>query len=214
MMTGRNLILGSGAVVDDPVRVASRMMSEEWPYYDGLPQGDPDRIEPIDVLATVSVNSFVNNAASVRRIHRGVATACDDLMRAIPRDAALLETDLALVEQLIDAACSVQGVLVPVATKVLHRKRPGLVPMLDNVLLRYYFEHLERPELTGRSQDRKKAASVARLALDEFKSDLEKARPDLDAIAAELGGKGMPVTTVRLLELLLWCAVEPTGYYR
>ena len=79
MMTGRNLILGSGAVIEDPVRVASRMMSEEWPYYDGLPQGDPDRIEPIDVLVTVLVNSFVNNAAAVRRIHRGMAAACDVL---------------------------------------------------------------------------------------------------------------------------------------
>ena len=98
MMIGRNLILGSGAVIEDPVRVASRMMSEEWPYYDGLSQGDPDRIEPIDVLVTVLVNSFVNNAASVGRIHSGMATACDDLIRAIPRDAALLETDPALVE--------------------------------------------------------------------------------------------------------------------
>ena len=201
-------------MIEDPARIASRMMSEEWPYYDGLPRGDPDRIEPIDVLATVSVNSFVNNAAAVRRIHRGMAAACDDLIRAIPRDAALLETDPALVKHLIDAACSVQGVLVPVATKVLHRKRPGLVPMLDNVVLRYYFERLGRPELTGRSQDKNKAASVARLALDEFKSDLEKASPDLDVIAAELAGQGMPVTTVRLLELLLWCAVEPAGYYR
>jgi hypothetical protein len=36
MMNGSNLILGSGAVIEDPARFASRMMTEEWPYYDGL----------------------------------------------------------------------------------------------------------------------------------------------------------------------------------
>lgn len=68
LVTGRTLILGSGAVIGEPARTASRMLTEEWAYYDRLPPGDPVRIEPIDVLATVSVNSFVNNASAVRRI--------------------------------------------------------------------------------------------------------------------------------------------------
>ena len=45
---------------------------EEYDYYDGLPRGHPDHIEPSDVLATVSVNSSITSAAQVRQIHRGM----------------------------------------------------------------------------------------------------------------------------------------------
>jgi hypothetical protein len=208
------LELRSGLRVENPAGIASRMMAEEWPYYDGVPNGDWDRIEPVDVLVTVAVNSFVSDAAKVRRIHRGMAVACDLLLGKIPRDAGLIGTESSVVEQLIAAACSVPGVLVPVATKVLHRKRPALVPMLDNVVLRYYVEHLGRPELIDRSQDKSKAASVATIALQEFKEDLRQAEPMLTELVDRLEQERMPVTTVRLLELLLWCAVEPAGYYR
>jgi hypothetical protein len=132
----------------------------------------------------------------------------------IRRDADLLGTEASVIERLMAAACSVPGVLVPVATKVLHRKRPALVPMLDNVVLRYYVDQLGRPELIGRSKDKSKAASVAMLAVQEFKEDFRQAQPMLTEITDRLEHEGMPVTTVRLLELLLWCGVEPAGYYR
>lgn len=208
------LVLRSGPRVEDPARLAARMLGEEWPYYDGVPMGDWDRVEPMDVLATVSVNSFVTDAARVRRVHHGLAAACDGLLAGIPREAHVLDGDLAAVERLLAAACGVPGVLVPVATKVLHRKRPHLIPMLDNVVLAHYFGHLGRPELVGRSQDKRRAASTARIALQAFGADLEGADPVLADIAGQLAADGTPVTAVRLLELLVWCAVEPAGYYR
>lgn len=208
------LVLRSGPRVEDPAAVAARMLGEEWHYYDGVPMGDWDRVEPMDVLATVSVNSFVTDAARVRRVHRGLASACDGRLAGIPRDAHLLDSDVAEVEGLLAAACEVPGVLVPVATKVLHRKRPHLIPMLDNVVLAHYFGYLDRPELVGRSQDKRRAASAARVALDAFRADFDQADPVLADIAGQLAVEGTPVTAVRLLELLVWCAVEPAGYYR
>lgn len=208
------LVLRSGPCIEDPFGLAARMLGEEWPYYDGVPMGDWDRIEPMDVLATVSVNSFVTDAARARRVHRGLAVACDGLLVGIPRDAHLRDADLEALEGLLAAACEVPGVLVPVATKVLHRKRPHLIPMLDNVVLAHYFGYLNRPELVGRSQDKRRAASVAMIALDAFRADLEAATPVLVDVAGQLRAAGTPVTGVRLLELLVWCAVEPAGYYR
>jgi hypothetical protein len=68
--------------------------------------------------------------------------------------------------------------------------------------------------LIGRSKDKSKAASVAMLAVQESKEDFRQAQPMLTEITDRLEHEGMPVTTVRLLELLLWCGVEPAGYYR
>ncbi len=214
MVLSPKLILRSGVVIDDPGGTASRIMAEEWAYYDGLSPGDPDRIEPADVLATVSVNSFVNDAKLVRQVHRGLSGACDDLLRALPRNVSLLDADLETVAELIAAACSVAHVLIPVATKVLHRKRAAMVPMLDNVVLGHYFNYLGRPELIGWSQDKRRVGAAAKIALDGFKTDLEAAEHELNEIATRLDREGTPVTLVRLLEMLLWCGIEPVGYYR
>ena len=64
-----------------------RCCREEYDYYDGLPRGNPDHIEPSDVLATVSMNSYITNATQVRKIHRGMVTNCDGLLPAIPSDS-------------------------------------------------------------------------------------------------------------------------------
>ena len=166
------LVLRSGCRLDEPATTAAAMLAEEWPYYDGVPSGDCNRIEPTDVLATVSVNSFITNAVQVRQVHRGLAERCDGLLSHIPRGVSLLDADLTAVEELLRSACQAPRVLVPVATKVLHRKRPGLIPMLDNVVLGYYFGALGRPELIGRSQDKARAAAAAMVALAAFRGDL------------------------------------------
>jgi hypothetical protein len=70
----QTISLPSGLSIPDPTDRMLRFCREEYPYYDGLPSGDPDRIEPLDVLATVAVNGFYNaNAATLRRVHRGLA---------------------------------------------------------------------------------------------------------------------------------------------
>lgn len=92
------------------------------------------------------MNSFVNNAAKVRRVHRGLAERCDPLLPSIPveADLASFDSDLALTGGLLDAACQAWGVWIPVATKVLHRKRRRLIPMLDTVVVEHYLKGLAR----------------------------------------------------------------------
>jgi hypothetical protein len=43
-------------------------LDEEYAYYNAIASTDPAHITPMDVLVTVSVNSFVNDAAKVRRV--------------------------------------------------------------------------------------------------------------------------------------------------
>jgi hypothetical protein len=92
----------------------------------------------------------------------------------IPVDADLrtFDPELASVRALFDAACAVRGVLMPVATKVLFRKRRGLIPMLDNVVLFAYLDALGRKALKGQSQDGRKAGGVGVFVLKAFRRDL------------------------------------------
>lgn len=210
-----SLSLSSGLIIvlGDPL---TKFCREEWAYYDGIPDRDPDHILPDDVLATVAMNSFVNNASLVREVHRGLARAVDHLLPDIPPDADLrtFDPDLTQAKALFDAACNTKRVLMPVATKVLHRKRRRFIPMLDNVLLFAYLDALGRPALKGISQDGKKAGGVGKFVLDAFRRDLVGQWEPLSQEAARVSEAGWPMSEVRVLEVAFWIATEPRGYYR
>ncbi len=84
------ITLESGLTIGDPAARLLRFCREEFDYYDGVPGGDPDHVEPIDVLATVGINSRIDTAAKVRTVHRGISAACDPLLPGIARDADLM----------------------------------------------------------------------------------------------------------------------------
>lgn len=199
-----------GTQIHDPMQRLLAFCREEYDYYDGIHSGDPNCIEPVDILATVSVNSRVNSAEHVRQVHRGLAQACDSFLVGIPEDADILSFDHSLecMIPLLNAAVQVRNVLIPVATKVLHRKRRFLVPMLDNILLAYY---LNTSDL-ARTQDKRHAASVAGIALSGFRDDLAAVRDEIADVKDMLAQEGYLLSPVRILEILIWMA--ETGHYR
>jgi len=205
-----NLELASGLVVANPLGGLRAFCAEEYDYYDGLPSEHPNHVGPVDVLATVAMNSFINDAAKVRAVQRGMAERCDPMLAEIPEDADLVSFDLDVVRNLLHEAVQVRHVLVPVATKVLHRKRRSLVPMVDSVLLRYYLP--EGP--FAPFEDKRRAADAVMPALVAFREDLRTSLEPLADICRALRQEGFLLTPLRALELLIWTEVEPRGYYR
>ncbi len=209
--------LPSGVSLQQPLEALKAFCLEEYAYYDGLPCLDVNRIEPMDILATIPVNGLYNaNAKTVRRIHRGMAERCDVLLREIPEYADLLIDDNAVkqLEVLLHEAVQVLGVLVPVATKVLHRKRRNLIPMLDNVMIAHYLRAPSPNNLPAPTQNRKTAASMGMRALAEFRDDLRAVSNDIRELQQALSREGYSLTPVRILELIAWMSLEPNGYYR
>lgn len=151
------------------------------------------------------MNSFVNNAAKVRRVHRGLAERCDPLLPSIPAEADLtsFDPDFALTGRLLESACQAWGVWIPVATKVLHRKRRRLIPMLDTVVVDHYLKAFG---------ERKLRSSAT--ALGWFRDDLLASLSELKGLEERLHSAGFQLTPVRILEILIWSEVEPQGYYR
>src|SRR5271157_1589376 len=214
----RALVLPSGLNIsmEDAEARMLRFCQQEYDYYDRIPDMAPNRIEPIDVMMTIAMNSFVNNATMVRLVHRGLAGQCDSILHLIPADADLLTFDPQLreFEKLIHAAVQARQVLVPVATKVLHRKRRGFIPMLDNVVMGHYIDSALRPDLREKSQSKQTAALVAVDVLKVFRDDLRQGQAQIEAIRAQLSSAGFDLTPVRILEVLVWTETEPNGYYR
>jgi Family of unknown function (DUF6308) len=107
-------------------------------------------------------------------------------------------------------AIQVRHVLVPIATKVLHRNRRSLVPILDCVVVSPYLP--EGP--FGAFEDKRRAASAALPALAAFREDLRAATEPLCDVCRTLRLEGFRVTSLRALELLVWTEVEPRDYCR
>jgi len=208
--------LTSGCEITSPYDRLRRFCVAEYDYYDAIPSVDPNRIDPVDVLATVSVNSFINTAARVASVHRGMAEACDPILATIPEDADLLTFDpsLSRLEELLHAAVQTKGVLVAVATKVLHRKRRFLIPMLDSVVVWHYLAPPEFAALRPKTQDKRTAGHVAATVLDRFREDLRDAIGPIQQMRETLAAEGFDLSPVRILEILVWTEVEERGYYR
>lgn len=100
----------------------------------------------------------------------------------------------------------VLGVKEARATKILHKKRPHLIPVLDSVLLKYCDEASKGPlGGTGGNETQKLLA-----AMEIFKVDLDENREVLDELASS-EKQVKDLTLVRRLEILIWAWA---GYYR
>lgn len=211
-----SIALPSGLAVRSAEGRLLRFCREEYAYYDAIECSSPNHITPVDVLATVSVNSFINNATAVRSIHRELASRCDHLLSKIPVDASLgsSESVIADFERLLHAAVQAPNVLVPKATKVLHRKRRSLVPMLDNVVLEFYLDAFGETQRKSQTQNKRSAATVATDVLRRFRDDLVAAERPVLQLQSKLKAAGYSLSAVRILEILVWTEVEQRGYYR
>jgi hypothetical protein len=211
------LELLSGCSIERPLDRLKWFCEGEYAYYDAIPSANPNCIDPLDVLVTVAVNSFVNSATKVHRVHQGMAANCEPILATIPEDADLVDLNRwsGPLRELLHAAVQIQGVLIPVATKVLHRKRRSLVPMLDSVVIRrHYLSAPEYKALLPGTESKDKAADVAMEALRLFRDDLLQARREIEDLQQQLALAGFPLTAVRVLEILVWTQTEPAGGYR
>jgi hypothetical protein len=211
------LELASGCVIERPDERMLAFCRNEFAYYDALPSADPNRIDPLDVLATVAMNSRVDTAKKVRQVHEGMATRCNPLLPSMPEDANLLDLKKwrKPLRDLLDAAIQTPGVLVATATKVLHRKRRFLIPMLDSVVLRHYLTANPSSYRDCVESDyRNRAADGAMDAVVVFHGDLVAAQAEIESIRLSLDRQGFALSPVRILEVLVWTQMESAGLYR
>jgi hypothetical protein len=208
------ITLASGCCVQQPVERLRRFFTEEYDYYDAIVDGNPVRVLPLDVIVTAAVNARIGQAAQLRRIHRGLAERTDPLLPDIPADADILDFDPALAARLVHEAVQVDGVGIAVATKVLHRKRPHLLPMFDSVLVKHYLDLPRDRELPLALYDKRRAGDFAQQLVEAARRDVVEAQYELDALREVLAHDGFHVGRVRILDALLWTEYEAQGYYR
>src|SRR5207248_1941303 len=113
-----------------------------YPYYDALvTNNDPNVICGGDLLATTLLNASLSIEAFA--VLRDRVPQFEDAVRAIPVDLVLTDADddtldlLGPVYAVLDES-PIPGVRSTKLSKVLHRKRPGFIPLYDKYVGRCY----------------------------------------------------------------------------
>ena len=178
--------------------------------YDSLAgTGDPDRITVDDVIA-------MNRSMRARSEHARWTPVFDSdqaWLRAIPRELDLLEADddrWAAIggDALVSAAitgCIHRGIGLASATKVLHLKRPRLVPLLDRLALQM---------LGVNARDDPTPDQRIALARDVVTAIRREGRANISALRSiqqQLANDGIDRPVVRIFDVILWFSHPAAG---
>ncbi len=121
----------------------------------------------------------------------------------LPNDVDLLGLSDSRFAELADAILRVirstlcYNVGLSKATKILHKKRPLLIPILDNVVTEYYDEG---PLAGRRFREGERLVEYLR----RFRNDLESVGKEVRSIQVSLSNRGTELTHCRILEFLIW----------
>jgi len=169
--------------------------AETWAYryYDTV-ETDPNTLTPVDVLATAALHPGISrDDLSYFWEHQAELT---DWIGRFPTDLALRDADDETLTRLTELASSKRSPSLSLLTKVLHRKRPELIPLVDRELLELY-----RP-ITG-----ERGATAAWPALlPTLREDLAGPNSIILAIMnVELENQlGRGLSHLRLADIVIW----------
>jgi hypothetical protein len=167
------LILGAHkldrVVADADQLLLTYRNDDGYPYMDYQPTSPRNDVVPEDLAVTLLVNSRATGKAFKSIQMHGPSVALANLP-AKPLEAST-QVERRAVAAIIAQVANWPGFAASLATKVLHKKCPGLIPILDNQAIfgaymnRYWPEHKS-------SQDSVKSAYRIEEALDWITVDL------------------------------------------
>lgn len=195
-----SLRLRSGAEIADPVSLVRLFIAKDGSYqhYDLAEVSKDDSLSERDVRVANRIIARMGADTVAAILSRSALAAA--ALSNIPAGASLADTDLDIPWEALDdlyrAFEGLPGVGLPRITKVLHKKRPGLIPIVDSVVDQYLVS-VDGP-VVGSLADRGTALTRA------YKAELDACLPVLACVRAELLTDGINLTECRLLDIYLW----------
>jgi hypothetical protein len=187
-----------------------------------------DHLDPRNGYSVVAYDRLVTNGAATlvdgdllapnligAEVDRGRFLLLRELMPRLTSVAdlppvALQDADDAVVDQvaalfgvLDDAPYAGRGVRGTILSKVLHRKRPDLVPLYDSRI----FEAYTAPGAIERSPHRSWGESMT-LLLRQMRADLVAEQAAFDRLETVAASAGTPLSRLRILDVLVWRTAE------
>jgi hypothetical protein len=189
-------------------RYVSRREGWAYPAYDAYPGGPTEALSEQDLLAFVLLNVNQQPIPTYYSLFAHLDELNALLDGAPLRGATLADADAKTIEALAQLIGVLDRPLPHVGltklSKVLHRKRPDLIPLYDRNIRRCYMGpgSARVPRQKGRSW-----GDFARVWLPEVQRDLVEQSSLWDELAALATNPG--ITPLRALDIVGWALGDP-----
>jgi len=177
-----------------------------YPSYDGYrTNDDPSRLCDGDLLAPVLLNvqMKIKSFADLKD-HR---EALESSLKMVPCGLELADADDAALEKIggayaiLDQPTRPRNIQGTTLAKILHRKRPALIPLYDKRVKRVYQDSADAPVPPVK---RRHWAEFMRLLAISIRQDLNRAPEQWDEFMAFAPPDGPPVSRLRVLDIVAW----------
>jgi hypothetical protein len=204
--------LPSGLTMSDAWMLLADMRERVGWYtaYDAKPVANNDSLTRDEMWISRGLGSRLSNreADALSRVRRQI----EDSLKAIPSEVDLADLrrneaipGLAAIVAAIECMCRVKGVKVSKATKILHKKRPNLIPVLDQRVGLYYAARLKNPKFDLEINDLSDMIEAFRRDLDAVNGEIRELKRQLDSLSVCL-------TPTRILDHLIWARLSPANF--
>lgn len=173
-------------------------------YLEHEPATSPDRVVVEDLAVTMLINSRVDARQAMGVFRNGARLD----LSVLPEKALGQTTDeeRQVVAELIGAMTGWPGIGASVATKTLHKKRPELIPVLDNMAIFGAYMYPLWPEKRALA-DTVKAVPRIREALDWIAVDVT--RSENEAVWSALEEIEPTRSRIELFDMIWWMHFSP-----
>jgi Family of unknown function (DUF6308) len=195
--------LASGLEIADPRKLILAFVEHWYPMYDAVKVLEDNELRVTDIALSTMLNSRIsgNTAGVIFRERKPVEAA----LAGIPPCVDLLDVDTdgeipgaSGISRAITSMCGIKRVKLSVSTKILHKKRPGLIPIFDSVVESQYYPRW-CPSVRGRLP-----GDYAIALIKVVHKDMRSLAAELLDLQGELEERGTPLTPCRILNALTW----------
>lgn len=140
-------LYGGSTIPEADVLLQRKKTNWPWKYYDNVKDDYPEKLTIFDYTITIAMSNYIT--AERYKAYYEALDGLNEKYKLIDRQIALEDiydkedSSLKCCRNLIIRMGKQKGIALTSATKVLHRKLPKLVPMLDSNVITYYWKILK-----------------------------------------------------------------------
>lgn len=176
-------------------------------FYDAADIKVDNRMHPLDWAVSTLLQAPIRRYSPFVDLHMEDAAqwrACENSLRLLGKDIPLESEQAparcAAVESCFKEFMTPAGIAVAIAAKTLHKKRPQLIPVVDDYVSRFF---------AGRPGSSLGWAGATRLIFDEFRPQLLANIEAIDEVALALDG--FKLSRCRILDIAIWRHVHSSS---
>ena len=204
---GTREIFDAETLLEEYIGPRRRGLRYAYPFYDGLvTNGDPNRLCTGDLLAPTLVGAPVDldRMKTLTSLMPLMQRGLDEL----PENATimgagddLLKKVAAIYDPLDDPSVEDRDVKGSLLAKVLHRKRPALIPLFDSRVRDFYRSDSAVPPAP---RGERTFREYMEMLIPLIQEDLRENAEEFGRLAQVAPDDGPPLTPLRVLDIIVW----------